>query len=227
VAGQSQATALTIIGSDAQAFNSVRQADAFETGAPSSASTSAVLAANSAIATSFGASPTFFGISELGGAHSTAATGAQTTTLETDETVDLDKLSSRQDLMVGLYNGTSVGESVSSVTFDLYADGVDVIHQTFSNGTAAQTYFTNNAVDVGSLATGPLSGSTLTLKEVLTVTSTGSGSGFYGQTIIGNAPALVQAMAAFGAPAAAMSNPMRETASIAHMSLSAPHAQIA
>jgi hypothetical protein len=237
VAGLSEATALVNIGRNAQSFNSVRQAIAFENGGPSSVSTEAVLAANSTIATAFGASPTFFAISELGGANSSAATGAQTTTLETDETVDLDKLASRDDLMVGLYNGAAIGANVTGVTFDLYADGVDVIHESFSSGAAAQTYFTDNAVDVGSLSTGALSGSSLSLKEMLTVTSTAPGSGFYGQAIIGDAPAvpvgggahlgLIQAMAAFGAPAPAISNPIREAASSAHLMLSAPRSQIA
>jgi hypothetical protein len=238
VSGKIQATALANIGGGAQLFNSVRQGNAFENGGPDSASTNAVLADNSAIATAFGTSSTFFAIGELGGAHSSAATGTQTTTLETDETVDLGKLASRGNLTVGFYNGAAVGGSVTGVTFDLYADGVDVVHESFASGAAAQTYFTDNAVDLGSLATGPLSGNTLTLKELLTVTSTAAGSGFYGQALVGDAPPanamsngahhnLIQAMAAFGARAPAMSSPIRQAGPSAHLMLSAPHTQIA
>ena len=69
--------------------------------------------------------------------------------------------------------------------------------------------FTNN-----SLASGPLSGNTLTLKATLSVTTDGAGSGFYGGLIIGDPTGVqknpdaqthsfVQAMAGLGAGAGA------------------------
>lgn len=109
---------------------------AFVTGAPNAASTSAVLSANSKIATAFGASPTFFAIGELGGGHSSLGNLSQTTTSRINETVDLTKLATRGNLILGLYNGTATGSGVTNVSFDLYADGIQVDHQVFS--TAAQ-----------------------------------------------------------------------------------------
>jgi hypothetical protein len=208
VDGKSTAQALAAIGGASATPVSGPQAVAFETGAPNSASTSAVLAANSKISTGFGASPVFFGIGELGGGYSTGGTATQTTNVSFTEHVDLNQLATRKDLEVGLYGGTKLGTGFASMTFDLFADGVDVIHQTFTSAAAAVTFFTNNAIDVGSLASGALSGSNLTLQAVMSITTTAAGQGFYGNLIIGDPPGktkpaalpggLVQAIAGFG-----------------------------
>jgi len=207
VNGESLATATAGIGGLPASVSTVGQGVAFIEGAPSSTGVSAVLTANANIAAAFGASPVFFGIAELGGGHSTGAAATQTVTSTVDESVDLTKLKAPKDLMVGFYQGAAVGGGVSSVTFDLYADGVDVDHQTFASAAAAQAYFTNNAVDLGSLASGPLSGSTLSLQATMSVTTTAAGSGFFGSMIIGDPPvashgvspnAFVQAMASMG-----------------------------
>jgi hypothetical protein len=214
VQGTGVAQARADVGGAAPAFATTDQVAALEMAAPTSASTAAVLAANTAIATAFGASPDFFAIDELGGQYSSAGTSSQTTTSEVDATVDLTQLASPGDLIVGLYDGTALGTGVTGVSFNLYADGVDVIDQTFTSAAAAQTYFTDNAVDVGSLASGgALGASTLTLQAVMTVTGGASGSGFFGGLIIGDPPpagragggvhALIQAQAAFAPPASA------------------------
>jgi hypothetical protein len=162
---------------------------AFVTGAPNAASTTAVLSANSNISTAFGASPSFFAIGELGGWHSSLGNTAQVTTSTLYEAVDLTQLAVRGDLIVGLYNGAAVGSGVTSVTFDLYADGIDEIHQVFATAAQAVTYFSNHAFDLGSLATGqPLGANTLNLQATLSVTSTTAGGGFYGDLIIGDPP---------------------------------------
>jgi hypothetical protein len=87
------------------------------------------------------------------------------------------------------------GTGVTKITFDLYVNGVDKDSQSWTGtgATAAATaYFTDNAVDLGSLASGSAlvgTSSTLTLKTVMTVTSTTANSGFYGAVIIGDPPA--------------------------------------
>jgi len=212
VAGSSIGQAQAVVGGAAPAFATTQQGVAFATAAPNAASTSAVLAANANIATAFGASPSFFAIGELGGGYSSygqPAPASETTTSSIVETVDLTKLASRQQLVAGFYDGDVVGAGVTGVTFDLYADGADLIHQTFATAAAALTWFTDNAVDLGSLAAGqPLGGNTLTLQAVLTVTSTSAGSGFYGDLIIGDPPTqsaspshqkFIEAMSGFGA----------------------------
>jgi hypothetical protein len=232
IVGVSMVKATAGIGGSATAFTIAPQAVALFTGAPSTGSTSAVLAGNSRIANAFGTSPVFFAMGELGGRHSTAASGSQTTRSEFIETVDLSRLASRQDLVVGLYDGEAIGSGVTAVTFNLYADGKDVLHQSFTSGAAAQTYFRNHAFDLGSLASGnPLGGAKLTLEATLTVTSSTAGSGFFGDIIIGDPPAvastrgarqsLVQAMAGFGAGAPAIAT-LRAVETSIHQVLSAP-----
>ncbi len=146
-----------------------------------------MLSANANIASAFGASPTFLNDGELGGGYSTGGIKSQTATATMNETVNLALLPSRQDLVVGFFDGTALaGTGVTKITFDLYVNGVDEDAQSWTGAgaaAAATTYFTDNAVDLGSLASGgALTGtsSTLTLKAVMTVTSTTANSGFYG-----------------------------------------------
>ena len=215
VDGTSTGYAKAAIGAASPVFSTTGQALAYETGAPTAASTKAVLTANPDISSTFGSKPVFFAVGELGGGYSVGGVSiSQTSTAEIDETVDLTKLAARKNLVIGFYNGATVGSGVSGVTFDLYADGSDILSKTFASAAAAQTWFTNNAVDLGSLAADPqLDANTLTLKAVLTVTSTSPGSGFYGDVIIGDPPpapnattnirAFVGAMAEFGSDAGA------------------------
>ena len=81
-----------------------------------------------------------------------------------------------------------------------------MVNQTFTTLGAAETFFTDHAFDLGSLASGPLSASTLSLTASLTVTTDTPGSGFYLQLIIGDPPPaashssrFAQAMAGMGA----------------------------
>jgi len=88
-------------------------------------------------------------------------------------------------------------------------DNVTEINQTFTSAASAVAYFSDNAMNLGSLAAAPFTANTLTMQAVLTVTTDSEGSGFYGGIIIGDPPkarlparSLVDAMATFG-PAAA------------------------
>ncbi len=95
----------------------------------------------------------------------------------------------RQDLMVGFYHPTATGAGFTSLTFDIYADGVDVLHEVFSTVAAATSFFTNHAIDLGSLASGALSSDTLTLSAVMSITSSTVGSGFSAGMIFADPPA--------------------------------------
>ncbi len=108
VGGYGEGIALTYLGGSAVGF-AKNEGDAFIDGAPTAATTSAVLSANSKIASMFAASPVFFAVGELGGGHSGAGSGPDTTTSAINETVDLTKLASRHDLMVGFYNADYIG----------------------------------------------------------------------------------------------------------------------
>jgi hypothetical protein len=208
------------------------QGVAYVEGAPLAASISAVLTKNAKINTAFGAAPVFFGIAELGGGYSVGGVTTQTVTSSFSETVDLTKLATPEDLVAGFYSGKTVGTGFSSMTFDLYADGIDVVHQTFTSAKAATTFFTNNAIDLGSLASGALSGSTLNLQATMSITSSTAGSGFFGSVIVGDPPAaggastqgFVQAMAGMTGGAGAVASAASAAASPAKIMLATPAA---
>ncbi len=174
---------------DAWTFHSTGQAVAELTTDPLSASTTAVLGANPNIATAFGASPSFFAIGELGASYAeSGGSGSQTVISKFKFDVNLTNLASLQDLVVGFYNPVATGPAFSSLVFTLTGDGQTLVAQTFTTVAAAEAFFTDDAMDLGSLATGPLSGGTLLLKATFSLTTTSPGSGFYGQLIIGDPP---------------------------------------
>jgi hypothetical protein len=200
--GTSVALAQAAIGGTPAAYVSNDQVVALETGAPTAASTSAILAANPVIASAFGASPSFFTVGELGGGHSSVGTASQTATSEIDFSVDLTQLSPRQDLMVGLYHPTVVAGGFTNLAFDIFVNGSDVIHQVFNTTAAATAYFSNKAIDLGSLA----NGDSLSVRAVMSVTSSAAGGGFDAGLIFGDplaAPIGSAAVQLFGQYAAA------------------------
>ena len=79
------------------------------------------------------------------------------------ETVDLVKLASPKNLELGyFYGGDAVRNQGSPAwTINVLADGTTVFTDSFTSAaTAAKAFFTNNAVSLGSLATGTLSNPT-------------------------------------------------------------------
>ena len=188
VSGTSVAlTSASILGA-MPAFSSTSQAVAYESGAPSTASTNAVLAANGAIKTAFGASPAFFAVGELGGGYSVSGTGPQVVNSTITEAIDLTKLKARGNLVIGFYDGDAVGTGVTKVTVTVLADGATVYQNTFTSGAAAEAFFTDDAVSLGSLASGSLSGNALSLKVTMQVTTDAANAGFYGDVILGDPP---------------------------------------
>ena len=191
VDGKQTGKAKVVLGQTAQPFSAFGQAIADASGAPAGSDTAAVLAANPNIATAFGASPVFFAIDELGGQYAkSGGTGPETNTETVNLTVDLTKLVSEQDLVVGFYNGTALGAGFTSMTLTITADGsaTPLFTQTFTTLASAETFFTNNAMDLGKLGTGALAGSTLTLTATLSITTASHGDGFYASLIVGDPP---------------------------------------
>jgi hypothetical protein len=181
-------TALARFGAAIPGFDSVDQGVADITGAPTSANIASVLAANSTIATAFAVSPSYFGLGELGGRYSTAGKGSETTVSTTGLVVDLGQLAVKQDLLIGFYGGTLVGTGVTGVTLTITANGTTLLNQSFTSGAAAKTWFTNNAVDLGSLTASLYAGGVANLSISLAVTANAAGSGFYGAFVIGDPP---------------------------------------
>jgi hypothetical protein len=165
------------------------QGVAYITGAPLLASVTTILNANSNIKAAFAVSPSYFGIAELGGAFDTGGSIAVTTNTSVSESVDLSQLAVRQDLLVGLYGGTLVGTGVTGVTLTISANGSTLVNQSFTSGAAALAYFTNDAIDLGSLNGTLFANNVANITVSLSVTTLGSGSGFYGNVLIGDPPA--------------------------------------
>jgi hypothetical protein len=198
-----------IAGSQVFSLATGQQAIATVNGNPVASVVTPILAANSNIASAFAVHPSYFGIGEEGGEYTASGSGSQTITDTVNLTVDLTQLGTRQDLELGLFSGTAIGSGVSSLTFTVIGDGNTLVNQTFSGATAtsdAVAFFTNHAIDLGSLASGPLSGNTLTLTLATSITVVASGEGFDAGFLIGDPPEagaasvhhMASALASFG-----------------------------
>ena len=216
VNGAASGIAKAIIGdptTKAFALTPEGQALALIDGAPNSATTGAVLAAEPGIAAAFGASPTFFAVGELGGAYaSSGGVGPQTITSTASIQVNLSQLASPKDLLIGAFDPTIVG-TFSSFTIILSADTETFVDETFTTVAEVDAFFNDVTYDLGSLASGALSGPTLNVQLTLELTTASLGSGVWGDFIIGDPPPasgasahFVHAMASLGAPAAGSSS---------------------
>jgi hypothetical protein len=137
------------------------------------------LAANSNIQSAFGCSGVFLAMGEIGGHNSTLSSGSQTST----DSISLQFDPTQQppgELEIGLFNGQGQGTSFSTMTFKIVANGVTVLNQTFFSSADATAFFTNHAIDLGSLA------SQITITE--TITTTTANSGWYGGFLLGEVP---------------------------------------
>ena len=122
--------------------------------------------------------------------------------------------------MVGFYNGTALGAGFTSMTLTITADGgaTPLFTQTFTTLASAETFFTDNAMDLGKLGTGALAGSTLTLTATLSITTASHGDGFYASLIVGDPPGasashrFIDAMAGLGGSGGSMSASRLRTA---------------
>ncbi|HEV2364147.1 MAG TPA: hypothetical protein VGS12_08125, partial [Caulobacteraceae bacterium] len=189
-AGVSKAKALALVGGNALTFATGGAGQVWQVATPTGASVTAVLNANPNIKTAFGASPVGFAIAEVGGAATAGSTGSQTVTEHLDLTLDLTKLASKGDLIVGFFGGqAALPANVTGVAFSLKADGISEVTKSFTTAADAVAFFSDTAFDLGSLASPPLSGPTLTLVATFTVTTNAKGAGFWGQVIIGDPPA--------------------------------------
>jgi hypothetical protein len=204
VAGLSTALTWAAIGQGAVSAPAfvADQAEAQLTAEPTSGDVSNILAANSNINTAFTAkaSPVYFGIGELGGAYATSGSGSETETSSVHMTVDLTKLASLHDLVIGFYSGTSAGSGFTSMSLDVKINGTDHINN-FATVADANNFLQNNAHDYG-----PLSGTSLQLDISLSITESAAGGYDFGM-LIGDPPAQHgNALAALGQAAASLTS---------------------
>jgi hypothetical protein len=162
------------------------QAVAQITAEPKTTDVNAINAANANINTAFhtGKTPVYFGIGELGGEYATGGSGPETETASVHLTVDLTKMASLHDLIIGFYGGTAAGAGFTSMSLDVKINGVDSVNNppTFTSLGQANLFFQNHAVDFGAL-----SGTSLTLDISLSITESAAGGYDFGM-LIGDPP---------------------------------------
>ena len=103
--------------------------------------------------------------------------------------MDTTKLSPGGDLIIGFFNGTALAGGFSGpVTFVLKNGSNILINQTFTTVAAANAFFDDNAMDLGAIGSGSLTGTTLSLTASLSVSVNAAGQGYFAQIIIGDPP---------------------------------------
>jgi hypothetical protein len=148
-----------------------------------------VLSANGSLNTEF-AKATIFGIAEIGGGHASTGTDSETSASTFYLAVNTAALAKPADLKIGFYGGEATGAGVSNITVGVTENGATLLAPvSFDNAADALTYFTDDAIDFGAIAKGAV----LDFAITLSVTSSQAGGGFYGNFIIGNAPATLAA----------------------------------
>jgi hypothetical protein len=138
-------------------------------------------AGNGAIKSAFSTAQAFYAVGELGVAHATGGTDAESNDSKFSLTLQQSDIPSGHDLVLGFYGGDLVGSGVTQVVLAIDANGVST-SQTFT-GAQAVAAFTDSTVNLGALAA---SGG-YDLSVEVTVNTDTAGSGFYGDFILGNA----------------------------------------
>ena len=167
-----------------------------------------VLAGNANLQAAFGPTASFFALEQLGGGHSTAGSTSQVASASVRFVADLTQLAVAQDLVLGLFDPVVSGNGFTDLLFDLRLQGNAVLHQHFTDVSAAETYFTDHAIDFGPIG---FPSSTLAVELDLQVTTAAAGDGFAFGALVADPPpalgALMSSAAAFAAPSSGFTSP--------------------
>ena len=139
-------------------------------------------------------SNTILGLGDVSGGYSTAGSGTETVTSMVDLQAILNSTDVTQDLIVGFYGGSDAlgtgGVDVGAVVLTITKNGQQAWTKSFTSGSAAKTFFTNNStVDLGLLGPGTggsgfSAGSMLDVGVSMKVTTTAVSSTFDGKIVI-------------------------------------------
>ena len=164
-----------------------QDAYAFGTITPSSAFITTALSGHSNVNTALSGAQAagIFGAGVLGAAYATGASGAQEY-IDT-ETFTLNGYNLGGHLILGLLDTQTSGSGFSSLVFTVTVGGVTKVTQSFSTLAAANAFFSNDAIDLGAVAT--TAGLQVVVKFDLTTSAAGSG---YGEDFILGATSIVQ-----------------------------------
>src|SRR6185436_1433391 len=175
VNGASTAEARAVIAAgNVPGFVSGDQSIAMIDGNPDNTSVNAVFAANPNISLVFFGATAEFALGELGGAYAGTNILPQTQTASFSEAIDLTKLTSKEDLLVGFYNGTKQGKGITDLTLDITANGSNLLHQHFTDSVSAMSFFTDHALLLAAVSA---FGNTLNLGVSLRTTENQTGAG--------------------------------------------------
>jgi hypothetical protein len=120
-----------------------------------------------------------------GGQPATATAAAQTFSASASVTVDPAKLSSPQDLILGLLHPQANGAGFDTMRFRLLAGANTLVDQTFSSVPTASAYFEDHTVDLGAWVGGGSAPVTLTV--MTDVTASQAAQRFYASLVLANA----------------------------------------
>jgi hypothetical protein len=158
-------------------------------GNPDSKSLNAVFASNPNIAMVCLGATAEFALGELGGAYAGTNILPQTQTASFSETIELTTLTSKENLLVGFYNGTQQGKGITDLTLDITANGANLLHQHFTDSASAMSFFTDHALLLAAVST---FGNTLNLGVSLSTTENKTGAGLeFGMVIVNGSSPLI------------------------------------
>ncbi len=162
-------------------FNgSSENAYGFATGLPSASFINGVLSTNSNINAKLGTAPaTVLGTGAEGAFAETNTTGAQEYISSADWTINATGLTGH--LIAGLFGFQAFTTGFTSLEFSAVVGGSTVFDQTFATLASAETFFTNDALDLGTFA----ASSALAVDLNFDLKTSTSGTGFGGEFLLG------------------------------------------
>ena len=192
VSGSDNGRATASIGDPAPTLTGGYDALAAITGAPTAGIWS-VTSVNPDIQAAFGADPSIFAIGQMGGRHAAAGSAEQTISDELDVTVDLTQLTSRQDLVLGLY-GLVGNQAIADPTLNVDVNGASVFYRQSPTLSGELSLFEDDAVDLGSLASNAV-GDTLRLQITFSFEASSPDQAMNFGVIVGDSTASTQRFA--------------------------------
>jgi hypothetical protein len=127
------------------------------------------------------------GLVTLGGNYSSGGTGNRVYTSSATFAIDLGQLQTpRQELVLALLDASPQSSGFDSLQFQVTREGSLVVNQTFMTLDAANAFFNDNAMRIGSNAADQVSGA-LDLVFSMTLTTNDVGAGFAFDLLFGNA----------------------------------------
>jgi hypothetical protein len=172
----SRAVSTTVFGFNGASNNSY----AFATANPNAGFVSSALASHSNLNAALGgATAGVFGTGVEGAFYASTASGAQEYRSSIDWTLDTTTISG--NLIVGLLDSQTLGTGFTSLNFTIIENGRTVENDTFTSLSAAQAFFTNHVLDLGTFASGP----TLSLGMNFDLITSAAASGFGEDFLVG------------------------------------------